>query len=178
MKASQLNRRHDLLLLVPGVFILLLSAYATTASAACEDFKTCEICTNNGTNLNCSWVSCNASADSSYCTNETLNTNCTVVSCAEPSPVPSSTAATSPAASTSSNQTTPASTTLPASTAAKNGTETPSTSQPVTPTSPSKKGTFDAASFIGGIVLVLGIQAVIFFLYKFCKAKDRNYHTL
>ncbi|XP_018118810.1 sialomucin core protein 24 isoform X2 [Xenopus laevis] len=123
MKASQLNRRHDLLLLVPGVFILLLSAYATTASAACEDFKTCEICTNNGTNLNCSWVSCNASADSSYCTNETLNTNCTVVSCAEPSPVPSSTAATSPAASTSSNQTTPASTTLPASTAAKNGTE-------------------------------------------------------
>ncbi|KAM5165187.1 sialomucin core protein 24 [Mantella aurantiaca] len=45
-------------------------------------------------------------------------------------------------------------------------------------TSPSKKNTFDAASFIGGIVLVLGIQAVIFFLYKFCKAKDRNYHTL
>ncbi|XP_048700795.1 sialomucin core protein 24 isoform X1 [Caretta caretta] len=40
------------------------------------------------------------------------------------------------------------------------------------------KSTFDAASFIGGIVLVLGLQAVIFFLYKFCKSKDRNYHTL
>uniref|UniRef100_A0A671P096 CD164 molecule, sialomucin n=1 Tax=Sinocyclocheilus anshuiensis TaxID=1608454 RepID=A0A671P096_9TELE len=44
--------------------------------------------------------------------------------------------------------------------------------------SPSKSSTFDAASFIGGIVLVLGLQAVIFFLYKFCKSKDRNYHTL
>ncbi|XP_042565850.1 sialomucin core protein 24 isoform X1 [Clupea harengus] len=44
--------------------------------------------------------------------------------------------------------------------------------------SPSKSSTFDAASFIGGIVLVVGLQAVIFFLYKFCKSKDRNYHTL
>ncbi|XP_038655127.1 sialomucin core protein 24 isoform X4 [Scyliorhinus canicula] len=41
-----------------------------------------------------------------------------------------------------------------------------------------KKSTFDAASFIGGIVLVLGLQAVIFFAVKFCKTKDRNYHTL
>ncbi|KAJ7418285.1 sialomucin core protein 24 [Willisornis vidua] len=50
-------------------------------------------------------------------------------------------------------------------------TSTPSTPAP-------RKSTFDAASFIGGIVLVLGLQAVIFFLYKFCKSKDRNYHTL
>lgn len=49
----------------------------------------------------------------------------------------------------------------------------------VVPTSaPSKSSTFDAASFIGGIVLVLGLQALVFFLYKFCKSKDRNYHTL
>uniref|UniRef100_A0A8C2HFY1 CD164 sialomucin-like 2 protein n=1 Tax=Cyprinus carpio TaxID=7962 RepID=A0A8C2HFY1_CYPCA len=34
------------------------------------------------------------------------------------------------------------------------------------------------SDFIGGIVLVLGLQAVIFFLYKFCRSKDRNYHTL
>nr|XP_061806722.1 sialomucin core protein 24-like [Nerophis lumbriciformis] len=53
------------------------------------------------------------------------------------------------------------------------------TSAPVTPTTaPHKNSTFDAASFIGGIVLVLGLQAVIFFLYKFCKSKERNYHTL
>uniref|UniRef100_A0A8C8BGD5 CD164 molecule n=1 Tax=Otus sunia TaxID=257818 RepID=A0A8C8BGD5_9STRI len=47
-----------------------------------------------------------------------------------------------------------------------------------TPAPSSRKSTFDAASFIGGIVLVLGLQAVVFFLYKFCKSKDRNYHTL
>ncbi|KAM4529247.1 sialomucin core protein 24 [Fundulus diaphanus] len=47
-----------------------------------------------------------------------------------------------------------------------------------TAVAPHKNSTFDAASFIGGIVLVLGLQAVIFFLYKFCKSKDRNYHTL
>ncbi|XP_077409067.1 sialomucin core protein 24 isoform X1 [Vanacampus margaritifer] len=52
-------------------------------------------------------------------------------------------------------------------------------SVPVTTTpAPHRSSTFDAASFIGGIVLVLGLQAVIFFLYKFCKSKDRNYHTL
>lgn len=49
----------------------------------------------------------------------------------------------------------------------------------ITPTPAAQKNsTFDAASFIGGIVLVLGLQAVIFFLYKFFKSKDRNYHTL
>ncbi|NWU04887.1 MUC24 protein, partial [Cephalopterus ornatus] len=54
----------------------------------------------------------------------------------------------------------------------------PGTNATVTPAPPARKSTFDAASFIGGIVLVLGLQAVIFFLYKFCKSKDRNYHTL
>ncbi|NWX36255.1 MUC24 protein, partial [Notiomystis cincta] len=48
----------------------------------------------------------------------------------------------------------------------------------VSPVPAPRKSTFDAASFIGGIVLVLGLQAVIFFLYKFCRSKDRNYHTL
>ncbi|XP_050171856.1 sialomucin core protein 24 [Myiozetetes cayanensis] len=54
----------------------------------------------------------------------------------------------------------------------------PGTNATVTPAPAARKSTFDAASFIGGIVLVLGLQAVIFFLYKFCKSKDRNYHTL
>ncbi|CAI9571885.1 unnamed protein product [Staurois parvus] len=69
------------------------------------------------------------------------------------------------------------STSVPASTSSKILTTSASTT--IVPTvPPSKKNTFDAASFIGGIVLVLGIQAIVFFLYKFCKAKDRNYHTL
>ncbi|XP_026701502.1 sialomucin core protein 24 [Athene cunicularia] len=54
----------------------------------------------------------------------------------------------------------------------------PGTSATATPAPSSRKSSFDAASFIGGIVLVLGLQAVVFFLYKFCKSKDRNYHTL
>ncbi|XP_010401350.1 sialomucin core protein 24 isoform X2 [Corvus cornix cornix] len=60
-------------------------------------------------------------------------------------------------------------------------TTTPTTagsSTTVAPVPVPRKSTFDAASFIGGIVLVLGLQAVIFFLYKFCRSKDRNYHTL
>ncbi|NXW56643.1 MUC24 protein, partial [Eurystomus gularis] len=67
--------------------------------------------------------------------------------------------------------TTTASATTTPSTPGANATVTP-------PSPPPHKSTFDAASFIGGIVLVLGLQAVVFFLYKFCKSKDRNYHTL
>nr|XP_056702424.1 CD164 sialomucin-like 2 protein [Euleptes europaea] len=37
---------------------------------------------------------------------------------------------------------------------------------------------FDSASFIGGIVLVLSIQAVVFFVIKFLRSKDSTYQTL
>uniref|UniRef100_A0A8B9G267 CD164 sialomucin-like 2 protein n=1 Tax=Amazona collaria TaxID=241587 RepID=A0A8B9G267_9PSIT len=37
---------------------------------------------------------------------------------------------------------------------------------------------FDTASFVGGIVLVLSIQAVVFFIIKFIKSKDSTYQTL
>ncbi|XP_042296434.1 CD164 sialomucin-like 2 protein isoform X1 [Sceloporus undulatus] len=37
---------------------------------------------------------------------------------------------------------------------------------------------FDSASFIGGIVLVLSIQAVLFFVMKFLRSKDSTYQTL
>ncbi|NWV13561.1 C16L2 protein, partial [Ptilonorhynchus violaceus] len=37
---------------------------------------------------------------------------------------------------------------------------------------------FDTASFIGGIVLVLSVQAVAFFVFKFIKSKDSTYQTL
>ncbi|XP_013921093.1 PREDICTED: CD164 sialomucin-like 2 protein [Thamnophis sirtalis] len=37
---------------------------------------------------------------------------------------------------------------------------------------------FDSASFIGGIVLVLSIQAVAFFVVKFLRSKDNTYQTL
>ncbi|XP_042902844.1 sialomucin core protein 24 [Parasteatoda tepidariorum] len=38
---------------------------------------------------------------------------------------------------------------------------------------------FDAPSFIGGIVLALGLLAIIYISFKFYKARtERNYHTL
>ncbi|XP_037101188.1 sialomucin core protein 24 isoform X2 [Syngnathus acus] len=69
-------------------------------------------------------------------------------------------------------------TTTAASTNSSGSTTTGTPAPPTSSTAPHRNSTFDAASFIGGIVLVLGLQAVIFFLYKFCKSKERNYHTL
>ncbi|XP_072211826.1 CD164 sialomucin-like 2 protein isoform X1 [Excalfactoria chinensis] len=37
---------------------------------------------------------------------------------------------------------------------------------------------FDTASFVGGMVLVLSVQAVLFFILKFIKSKDSTYQTL
>ncbi|NWI17255.1 C16L2 protein, partial [Crypturellus soui] len=37
---------------------------------------------------------------------------------------------------------------------------------------------FDTASFVGGVVLVLSVQAVAFFIIKFIKSKDSTYQTL
>nr|XP_005302052.1 CD164 sialomucin-like 2 protein isoform X2 [Chrysemys picta bellii] len=37
---------------------------------------------------------------------------------------------------------------------------------------------FDSASFVGGIVLVLSVQAVFYFIVKFLKSKDSTYQTL
>ncbi|XP_060046645.1 sialomucin core protein 24 isoform X2 [Erinaceus europaeus] len=98
----------------------------------------------------------------------TSNITCFWIVCKGPttSPLPTNSTAkttTKPLPSPTHPTTTPSGTT--------NTTSAP-TSQPV------RKSTFDAASFIGGIVLVLGLQAVLFFLYKFCKSKERNYHTL
>ncbi|XP_074663139.1 sialomucin core protein 24-like isoform X2 [Tubulanus polymorphus] len=55
-------------------------------------------------------------------------------------------------------------------------TTTPATAAP---TVPSQGQHFDAASFIGGIVLCGGVIAIIFFGCKFYKARsEQNYHTL
>ncbi|XP_034756298.1 sialomucin core protein 24 isoform X4 [Etheostoma cragini] len=143
------------------VFLALIGASAATDSDACSSL-TCASCeTTNG----CLWVNC---TESIGCFNYLLaeNNSCTNVSCADNSTLISTAAPTH-----SGNSSIP---TSPSSTTVGNITDT-------TPTSPSPaphNNTFDAASFIGGIVLVLGLQAVIFFLYKFCKSKERNYHTL
>ncbi|XP_042177839.1 sialomucin core protein 24 isoform X3 [Oncorhynchus tshawytscha] len=99
--------------------------------------------------------------------------NATNSSTTEPEPTPADLTTAVPTALPATNGTVPVS----AATHASNVSVT--TASPVGPSpAPHKNSTFDAASFIGGIVLVLGLQAVVFFLYKFCKSKDRNYHTL
>ncbi|KAF7242483.1 hypothetical protein EYD10_11164 [Varanus komodoensis] len=49
---------------------------------------------------------------------------------------------------------------------------------PLTGTPEYRPPGFDSASFIGGIVLVLSLQAVIFFVVKFLRSKDNTYQTL
>ncbi|XP_075453708.1 sialomucin core protein 24 [Ascaphus truei] len=186
MKAPLLRTgSRGLQLLVPGL-LLLLGMSATVAAGGCEDITFCDACINKTGNLNCSWLVC--TNESAHCANETSprQENCTALMlCDVPATTNSSisptgtTPITTPAISTvtSTDHTTAHTntTTTPASPTTKNST---STTTSVAPTAPSQKATFDAASFIGGIVLVLGLQAVIFFLYKFCKSKDSNYHTL
>ncbi|XP_007939003.1 sialomucin core protein 24 [Orycteropus afer afer] len=143
----------------------------TTAPETCESHHTCVSCFNASiVNTTCFWIDCKE-ANKSHCTHNSTAGDCHMVNstefCSEPTAIPLPTNST---AKTTTLPSTTASTTVPTS-----GT----TNATLTPTSqPGRKSTFDAASFIGGIVLVLGVQAVIFFLYKFCKSKERNYHTL
>uniref|UniRef100_A0A5F9CMV9 CD164 molecule n=1 Tax=Oryctolagus cuniculus TaxID=9986 RepID=A0A5F9CMV9_RABIT len=130
-----------------------LKSPSTTPPAleTCESHDSCASCFNISSAINntCFWIECK---EKSYCSNNST-VQCSVVNSTEFCSVPTATLV--PTTSTGTANTT------------------------LTPTSsPGRKSTFDAASFIGGIVLVLGLQAVIFFLYKFCKSKERNYHTL
>ncbi|XP_034382824.1 sialomucin core protein 24 isoform X2 [Cyclopterus lumpus] len=138
------------------VVLALIGASAATESDECPS-KLCDSC---GTTEGCVWVNCTASTVG--CRNTTLlpNTeNCTQTNC--------------------SGNTTMNSTVVPTTHSGNISTAPSSTSTGTSTISPAPhKNTFDAASFIGGIVLILGLQAVIFFLYKFCKSKERNYHTL
>ncbi|XP_065112843.1 sialomucin core protein 24 [Paramisgurnus dabryanus] len=166
------------------VTLLLALLGSTTGQESavdgCAKFLTCDQCTNASL---CNWMSCQDSPDQKpVCRNSTFvneTVNCSIVNCTVSTVAPP---VTSPANVTNSTiqpntTTTVATTKSPTVAPTKNGTiPSNTTASPTSP--PPKKSTFDAASFIGGIVLVLGLQAVIFFLYKFCKSKDRNYHTL
>ncbi|XP_023808623.1 sialomucin core protein 24 isoform X1 [Oryzias latipes] len=165
--------------------VALIGAEALNADD-CSSLS-CEKC---GTTSGCQWANCTAISFFG-CVNATFageNDTCTNASCSAfpstpvpasasspPTPVPTTASSNS---STTGNST--VGTTFQPAPTVNNSTSTPANSTATNSPSvdPPKTSTFDAASFIGGIVLVLGLQAVIFFLYKFCKSKDRNYHTL
>ncbi|XP_068198989.1 sialomucin core protein 24 isoform X4 [Antennarius striatus] len=117
----------------------------------------CDACLNK---TDCQWLNCSSVLSCRNATLAAANDTCSNASCSGNStsistvgPAPSVNVSTTPSSGTNMSTT-------------------------ASPSPEPHKNTFDAASFIGGVVLVLGLQAVIFFLYKFCKSKDRNYHTL
>ncbi|XP_051881097.1 sialomucin core protein 24 isoform X1 [Pristis pectinata] len=162
----------------------------------CSDFKDCTSCNVNSTsaNITCHWQICKGSNEcvrnvSSNCSalNETMCTgfaNTTEIPTSPPTTASTSAPAKTTAVPTTSptnstNSTSGITVVTPTHTTTSLAT-TPGAANRTTgsPPVPHRNSTFDAASFIGGIVLVLGLQAVIFFAVKFCKSKDRNYHTL
>ncbi|KAM4713338.1 sialomucin core protein 24 [Anableps anableps] len=167
------------------VKLVFFAAALVLIGAAAADNCTSLTCDDCATKAECQWVNCTTVVG---CYNFTLiNSTCSNVSCSAstdpPAPTISTSTHTSVATTIANSSTTANSTTVtvtPTHRGNSSTTATPaSTLVPNTTTvAPHKNSTFDAASFIGGIVLVLGLQAVIFFLYKFCKSKDRNYHTL
>ncbi|XP_077158592.1 sialomucin core protein 24 [Paroedura picta] len=170
-----------------GLAVLLVAAASCLAlldggaapgdEADCINHRSCDSCLNSTLNSSCIWLQCKEESQS-RCKNQTNEQeNCTVYKGQEQclvTPINGTTSAppgnitTIPIPGNATHTSSPKVTTT---TANATVTTTPGTQ-------PSRKSTFDASSFIGGIVLVLGLQAVIFFLYKFCKSKDQNYHTL
>uniref|UniRef100_A0A452VP58 CD164 molecule n=1 Tax=Ursus maritimus TaxID=29073 RepID=A0A452VP58_URSMA len=149
----------------------LIGFICSSPPEICESRNSCVSCFNVSLDTpTCFWIECK---EKNYCSPNATVSDCQVVNgtqfCSGPEPTPV------PTNSTAKTTTLPSSSSTTTTTATTSGT----TNTTLTPTSqPGRKSTFDAASFIGGIVLVLGVQAVIFFLYKFCKSKERNYHTL
>ncbi|XP_027895642.1 sialomucin core protein 24 isoform X3 [Xiphophorus couchianus] len=141
--------------------VFFAAALALIDAAAAGDGCTSLTCENCVKNSECKWTNCTSVSVAVSCYNATLvaNLTCSNATCSMNS---------TPTAVTPTHRGNSSTTATPTSTLAPN----------TTTVAPHKNSTFDAASFIGGIVLVLGLQAVIFFLYKFCKSKDRNYHTL
>ncbi|XP_006029976.1 sialomucin core protein 24 [Alligator sinensis] len=178
----------------------LLAGVEAEAADTCANFQNCSSCIDSpiSSQLHCKWINCSKGLNYS-CVNATEFNSTEFANCSDilhcvgnysaVTTVPPlsttmhTTTITTTIAANVTNSTSPASpSTAPhaaTSTSVTTITSTPGANTTVIPPKPSpRKSTFDAASFIGGVVLVLGLQAVIFFLYKFCKSKDRNYHTL
>ncbi|XP_066287467.1 uncharacterized protein [Branchiostoma lanceolatum] len=138
--------------------VLLVASCAVGQDITCSDYDgDCNLCqTNNCSYVNCTITSgaevfnCTASGnETDACANPVTVTECTANTTAKP---------TTPTPSTQPEKTTPG----------------PSAG----PTSSPQMGGFDAASFIGGIVLCGGLIALIFFGCKFWKSRSSpNYHT-
>ncbi|XP_048469200.1 CD164 sialomucin-like 2 protein isoform X3 [Rhincodon typus] len=137
--------------------LVLLSGVCEGQTAECTQLETCESCITGDTSLNltdCVWAQCKSEIFCVEKTSENL-TACTIHD--EVSMCEVATTAKEALSTAAESDTT---------------TEIPTTTPVYSPSS------FDPASFIGGIVLVLGAEAAFFFAVKFFKARDGTYQTL
>ncbi|XP_026522441.1 sialomucin core protein 24 isoform X5 [Notechis scutatus] len=179
----------SLLLTVVLASCLIPQSKAAVEEVGCERHTNCSSCIAiESSQLNCTWLQC-TEGNKSRCTNSSStfpdciaipeNGTCAVFPVSTTTPI-NTTTVTSPTGSTINSTSTgsPIKNTTTIATTSVITDKTGTSALIPTTKPPHHKASFDAASFIGGIVLVLGLQAVIFFLYKFCKSKEQNYHTL
>ncbi|XP_060113979.1 CD164 sialomucin-like 2 protein isoform X2 [Heteronotia binoei] len=159
----------------------LLCALAALPSRAgeCKDLESCEKCIEGEASLNitdCVWMFCRESKEkqgSGSCVGkgEPAKEKCSFYNITSMCEAPKMTTKEPPHPTTKEPP--------------KPSTKKPEILTPGTMASPPLTGSpefhpagFDSASFIGGIVLVLSIQTVIFFVIKFLRSKDSTYQTL
>ncbi|KAL2792419.1 sialomucin core protein 24 isoform 4 precursor [Daubentonia madagascariensis] len=135
---------------IKTTLVTSLSPATTPVPETCEGRNSCVSCFNASTvNTTCFWIECK---DESYCSHNSTVSDCHVVNITDFCSVPTTTPV--PTNSTAENTTLPSSSTTSSTVPTSDTTNTT-----LTPTSqPARKSTFDAASFIGGIVLVLEIR--------------------
>ncbi|XP_069751218.1 sialomucin core protein 24 isoform X2 [Narcine bancroftii] len=160
--------------------LMLLSRVHGAQAADCAELESCASCITGNALLNltdCMWAHCQSeilcvakgSDNLTDCTIYNESSQCDVLQLTSV-PVTNITCTT-----TVSNATAVVPTTKEISTFATEPattTEIPTTAPVYSPSS------FDPASFIGGMVLVLGAEAALFFAIKFFKARDATYQTL
>ncbi|GCC28383.1 sialomucin core protein 24 isoform X1 [Chiloscyllium punctatum] len=159
--------------------LVLLSGVCGGQAAECAELETCELCITGDTSLNltdCVWAQCKSeifcvaktSENLTDCTTHDEVSMCEALSFLAATPIFNATNAVTTSISAAATTAKEASSTAESDIT----TEIPTTTPVYSPSS------FDPASFIGGIVLVLGAEAAFFFAVKFFKARDGTYQTL
>ncbi|XP_051892430.1 sialomucin core protein 24 [Pristis pectinata] len=165
-----------------GVCLLMVLCRVGEGQAAeCAELESCASCVTGNALLNltnCVWVHCQSeiscvAKDADNLTDCTIYNESLTCDVLQLTSVPATNITST---TTVSNTTAVMSTTKEISTVtaepATSTTEIPTTAPVYSPSS------FDPASFIGGMVLVLGAEAAFFFAIKFFKARDGTYQTL
>lgn len=164
--------------------------------AGCKDFNQTDCCGDQGLGLSCVFVNCTMKLSTNYsamcmadseistkCKADTNHTVCiphndTTTTAAPTTTSPIKTTTQAPTTQAPTPSAAPNTTAVPASTTIAPTTTTKATPKPA-PSSDKPGQHFDAASFIGGMILMGGLIVIIYFGLKFYRARrDRNYRTL